>query len=85
MNQSSPEKQAAAYDFAKYLDEAKVQSEWAAATGYIPVDKSAATISPLAEKWAQDPDYKVALRPAHDRCRERRHRRTGDRPVRRPR
>ena len=61
VNQSSPEKQAAAYDYAKYLNEAKVQSEWSAATGYIPVDKSSATISPLAEKWAQDPDYKVAF------------------------
>ena len=60
VNQSSPEKQAAAYEFAKYLASAKIQSEWAAATGYVPVSKSAATLSPLAERYAQEPEYKVA-------------------------
>lgn len=60
VNKSAPEKQAAAYEFAKFLASAKIQSEWAAATGYVPVSKSAATMSPLAERYAQQPEYKVA-------------------------
>jgi sn-glycerol 3-phosphate transport system substrate-binding protein len=60
VNQSAPEKQAAAYDFAKFLNRPDVQSEWAAATGYVPVRKSATTMSPLAEKYQQQPEYKVA-------------------------
>jgi sn-glycerol 3-phosphate transport system substrate-binding protein len=60
VSSSAPEKQAAAYEFAKYLASAKVQSEWAAATGYVPVSKSSATMSPLAERYAQEPEYKVA-------------------------
>jgi sn-glycerol 3-phosphate transport system substrate-binding protein len=60
LNRSAPEKQAAAYEFAKFLATAKVQADWAAATGYVPVSKSAATLSPLAEKYAAEPDFKVA-------------------------
>ncbi len=60
MNKSAPEKQAAAYQFAKFLTTAQTQSEWAAATGYVPVKKSSATMSPLKEKYEQSPDYKVA-------------------------
>jgi sn-glycerol 3-phosphate transport system substrate-binding protein len=60
VNKSSPAKQAAAYEFAKFLVADKTQSEWAAATGYVPVSKGAAALSPLAEKYATQPDYKVA-------------------------
>lgn len=60
VNKSAPEKQAAAYEFAKFLVTDKTQSEWAAATGYVPVSKKAATRSPLAEKYATQPDYEVA-------------------------
>jgi sn-glycerol 3-phosphate transport system substrate-binding protein len=60
VNQSSPEKQAAAYDFAKYLNQPQVQSDWAAATGYIPTSMSATTMAPLSETWAKQPEYKVA-------------------------
>ena len=60
VNKSAPEKQAGAYEFAKFLASAKIQSEWAAATGYVPVSKTAATLSPLAERYAQQPEYKVA-------------------------
>jgi len=60
MNQSAPEKQAAAYEFAKYLASPKVQSEWAAATGYVPISQSAATIAPLKQRYAEQPEYKVA-------------------------
>ena len=60
INKSAPEKQAAAYEFAKFLATPKNQSEWAAATGYVPVSKTAASISPLAQRYAQQPEYKVA-------------------------
>jgi sn-glycerol 3-phosphate transport system substrate-binding protein len=60
VNKSAPEQQAAAYEFAKFLAAPKSQSEWAAATGYVPVSKSAATMSPLAERYAAQPEYKVA-------------------------
>ena len=60
VNKSAPEKQAAAYEFAKFLASAETQSKWAAATGYVPVSKAAAKLSPLAEKYARQPEYKVA-------------------------
>jgi sn-glycerol 3-phosphate transport system substrate-binding protein len=60
VNRSSPAKQAAAYEFAKFLAQPATQSAWAAATGYVPVSKSAATMSPLAEQYARQPEYKVA-------------------------
>ncbi len=60
VNRSSPAQQAAAYEFAKYLATPRVQSEWAAATGYTPVSASAASMAPLAQKYAHQPEYKVA-------------------------
>jgi len=60
VNKSAPEKQAAAYEFAKFLAQPAVQSQWAAATGYVPVSKSAVSLSPLKEQYAQHPEYKVA-------------------------
>jgi sn-glycerol 3-phosphate transport system substrate-binding protein len=60
INRSSPAQQAAAYEFAKFLASAKSQSEWAAATGYVPVSQAAVTMAPLATTYAQQPEYKVA-------------------------
>ncbi|MET1000818.1 MAG: ABC transporter substrate-binding protein [Acidimicrobiia bacterium] len=60
VNQSAPEKQAAAYEFAKWLNEPQQQAEWAAATGYVPTRQSAATMSPLAERWTEEPGYRIA-------------------------
>ncbi len=60
VNKSSPAKQAAAYEFAKFLAQPATQSAWAAATGYVPVSKSAATMSPLSEQYARQPEYKIA-------------------------
>lgn len=60
VNKSSPAEQAAAYEFAKYLAEPQVQSDWAAATGYVPVRTSAAKLAPLTTVWSQKPGYKVA-------------------------
>ena len=60
VNKSTPAKQAAAYEFAKFLAVAQVQSDWAAATGYVPVSKTAAAMSPLAQQYVRQPEYKVA-------------------------
>jgi sn-glycerol 3-phosphate transport system substrate-binding protein len=57
---SSPAKQEAAWRFAKFLTQADVQAEWAAATGYIPIRKSATTLPAIQQQWAQNPGYKVA-------------------------
>jgi sn-glycerol 3-phosphate transport system substrate-binding protein len=60
VNQSAPEKQAAAFEFAKYLNDPQVQAEWAAATGYIPIRESSVTMSPLVERWTEQPYYRIA-------------------------
>ena len=60
INRSSPEKQAAAYEFAKFLMEPQTQSDWAAATGYVPISRGATTRKPLTDKWIEQPGFKVA-------------------------
>ncbi len=57
---SSPEKQAAAWDLIKFLDSSSSQAEWAAATGYVPLRKSAAQSSTVQDLWRKEPGYKVA-------------------------
>ncbi len=57
---SAPEKQEAAWRFAKFLTQADVQAEWAAATGYIPLRNSAVTMPAIQQQWAKNPGYKVA-------------------------
>ena len=56
----TPEQQAAAYEFAKFLNEPQSQAEWAAATGYIPIRKSATELEPLVGAWADQPALRVA-------------------------
>ena len=51
---------AAAWDFTSYLVSAQVQSEWAAATGYVPVNASATSVDPLKTLYTTDPRFKVA-------------------------
>ena len=60
VNKSAPEKQEAAWRFAKFLNESETQAEWAAATGYIPVRKSAVEQPVLQQRWNQTPGYRVA-------------------------
>jgi sn-glycerol 3-phosphate transport system substrate-binding protein len=57
---SSAEKQAAAWDYLKFLDSPQSQATWAAGTGYVPIRKSATTMEPLVTWWQQHPYYKVA-------------------------
>lgn len=57
---SSPEKQAAAWDFLKYLTSPEVQAEWAAGTGYVPIRESSVDMQTIKDLWAREPGYKVA-------------------------
>jgi sn-glycerol 3-phosphate transport system substrate-binding protein len=57
---SSPEKQAAAWQFAKFLNEPEVQAEWSVGTGYVPIRKTAADQPVVQQRWAEVPGFKVA-------------------------
>jgi sn-glycerol 3-phosphate transport system substrate-binding protein len=57
---SSPDKQAAAWQFAKFLNEPDVQAEWSAGTGYVPVRTAAVNVPVLQQRWAEVPEFKVA-------------------------
>jgi sn-glycerol 3-phosphate transport system substrate-binding protein len=57
---ATPEKQAAAWEFAKFLTTAQSQSTWSAGTGYLPIRKSATTMEPLVTRWKEAPYYKIA-------------------------
>ena len=53
-------KAAAAWDYIAFLMSAQSQSEWAAATGYIPVNKGALDLDPIKSLYVTDPRFKVA-------------------------
>ena len=53
-------KAAAAWDYITFLMSAQSQSEWAAATGYIPVNKGAIDLDPIKSLYVTDPRFKVA-------------------------
>lgn len=53
-------KTAAAWDYVSYLVSAAVQSDWAASTGYVPVNQDATALEPLASTYANDPRFRVA-------------------------
>lgn len=55
----SPEETAAAWDYITFLLGAEAQSEWAAATGYVPVRADALDVEPLATKYEEDPRFEV--------------------------
>ncbi len=59
-NKSAPEKQAAAWQFEKFLDSATSQTTWAVGTGYVPIVKAAADSAGVQALWAKNPGYKVA-------------------------
>lgn len=60
MGKSAPEKQAAAWEWLKFLNTAKAQAEWAAATGYIPNVTKALDEPVLKQRWGKIPEFKVA-------------------------
>ena len=60
VKKSSPEKQAAAWQYAKFLNEPETQAEWSIATGYVPIRQSAANQPQVQQYWAANPGFKVA-------------------------
>lgn len=60
VNKSSPAKQAAAWEYLKFLDTPQSQATFAAATGYVPIRKSSITLPAIQQLWAKIPGYKVA-------------------------
>lgn len=55
----SPEETAAAWDYITFLLRPESQSQWAAATGYVPVRTDALGLEPLATTYATDPRFAV--------------------------
>jgi sn-glycerol 3-phosphate transport system substrate-binding protein len=60
VNKSSPEKQAAAWQFAKFLNDPETQAEWSIGSGYVPIRKAAADQPTVQQYWAQNPAFKVS-------------------------
>ena len=54
------EKTAAAWEYIQFLDSPTMQSEWAAATGYVPVRTDALQLDPIKGVYANDQRFKVA-------------------------
>jgi sn-glycerol 3-phosphate transport system substrate-binding protein len=48
------------WDYIKFMLSAESQSQWAAATGYVPVNEAAVEVEPLVTTYAEDPRFKVA-------------------------
>jgi sn-glycerol 3-phosphate transport system substrate-binding protein len=60
VNKSAPAKQAAAWQYLKFLDDTANMTTWAIGTGYLPIRKSSASSSDMQSYWAKNPYYKVA-------------------------
>jgi sn-glycerol 3-phosphate transport system substrate-binding protein len=60
VNKSAPEKQAAAWQYLKFLDDPANITKWAIGTGYLPIRKSSASSTEMQDYWAKNPFYKVA-------------------------
>jgi sn-glycerol 3-phosphate transport system substrate-binding protein len=60
VNKSAPAKQAAAWQFLKFLDEPENMTTWAIGTGYLPIRKSSAASTEMQDYWAKNPGFKVA-------------------------
>jgi sn-glycerol 3-phosphate transport system substrate-binding protein len=60
VNRSAPAKQAAAWQYLKFLTSPETQADFAAATGYVPIRKSSVDLPAIQELWRSNPGYKVA-------------------------
>jgi sn-glycerol 3-phosphate transport system substrate-binding protein len=59
VNQSSPAKQAAAWEFAKFLNEPEQVAQWSADTGYVPTRESAIELPAIQQRWTESPEFRV--------------------------
>jgi sn-glycerol 3-phosphate transport system substrate-binding protein len=57
---SNDAKEAAAWEYMQFLVSAQMQSEWAAATGYVPVRTDSLELDPIKTRYETDPRFKVA-------------------------
>lgn len=62
MFKSTPQKQLAAWEFIKYFSSPEVTADWAVASGYLPVRKSALQTKVVQEYIAKFPSYGVAVK-----------------------
>jgi sn-glycerol 3-phosphate transport system substrate-binding protein len=60
VKKSAPEKQAAVWQYLKFLVDPETQAEWGAATGYVPIRQSSVDLPAIKDQWAREPGYKVA-------------------------
>lgn len=58
---TTPERQLAAWLFARYLTETEATASWAAKTGYLPVRQSALNTPVMVQQLAAQPGYRVAV------------------------
>lgn len=56
-----PAAQGAAWEFMTYLTSPEIQSVWAAATGFLPVQASAIDQPELQQRWQENPEFRVAF------------------------
>lgn len=60
VNESSRAKQAAAWEYAKFLNEPEQVAQWSADSGYIPTRESAVELPAIQARWAEEPGFRVA-------------------------
>ena len=60
VKKSAPEKQAAVWQYLKFLDDPQTQADFAAGTGYVPIRESSVDLPAIQDLWAKNPGYKVA-------------------------
>lgn len=56
---TSPEREQASWEFAKFIMSNDFQVEWAQKTGYLPVNKSAGEVAKFKAYLKENPSYKV--------------------------
>jgi sn-glycerol 3-phosphate transport system substrate-binding protein len=60
VKKSAPEKQAAVWQYLKFLVDPQTQADFAAGTGYVPIRKSSVDLPAIQTQWQKNPGYKVA-------------------------
>ncbi len=60
VDEKGDETTSAVWNFVEYLVSAQIQSEFAVATGYVPVRSDALELEPAATKYSDDPRFRVA-------------------------
>jgi sn-glycerol 3-phosphate transport system substrate-binding protein len=60
VNRSAPAKQAAAWEYLKFLTSTQAQADFAAGTGYVPIRESSVDTPAIQNLWRTTPGYKVA-------------------------